>query len=210
MSKLTAKQKILGAAQQLMTGRGYSATTVDEIVKMAGVAKGSFYHAFESKEELAIAALEDYQARGAAILTQGDCHAIQDPVKKALAFMDFLDEHCQLLWSHGCLLGSVCIEVADTYPSVILRIDQLFGAIEDLLGGVLGPALQARGVNSVTSKDLSVHLLGVIEGSIIAARSHFKPEYLNNGLRHFKQYLMYLLGEIPEVHKAGPTQQGEV
>ncbi|MGR9108206.1 MAG: TetR family transcriptional regulator, partial [Gammaproteobacteria bacterium] len=74
--QVDSQAKILATAQQLMTGRGYSATTVGEIVNMAGVAKGSFYHAFRSKEELAIAALEDYQARGAAILTQADCHVI--------------------------------------------------------------------------------------------------------------------------------------
>lgn len=57
-----------------MTGRGYSATTGDEIVKLAGIAKGSFYHAFKSKEELAIAALEDYELKGWALVSNGLYH----------------------------------------------------------------------------------------------------------------------------------------
>ena len=190
---MTARQKILDAAQQLMTGRGYSATTVDEIVKLAGVAKGSFYHAFKSKEELAIAALEDYEAKGKAILGQGDYLQIEDPVTRALAFLDYLDQNCQLLWAHGCLLGSVSIEVADSYPGVIKQIDCLFDDFEKGLEAILGPALKARNVKGVTGRELSLHLLAVIEGSIIAAKSHFKPHYLNQGIRQFKQYLELLL-----------------
>ena len=195
MAKITAKQKILEATMQLMTGRGYSATTVDEIVQLAGVAKGSFYHAFKSKEELAVAALEDYEARGMAILVDGDYRHVQDPVQKALAFLDYLDDKCQLLWAHGCLLGSVAIEVAEGHPGVIKRIDELFHDFEGALENILAPALKARGVKGVTPRELSVHLLAVIEGSIIAAKSHFKPQHLNNGLRLFKQYVELLLGE---------------
>jgi TetR/AcrR family transcriptional repressor of nem operon len=193
MSNTSARQKIMDAAQQLMTGRGYSATTVDEIVKLAGVAKGSFYHAFKSKEELAIAALEDYERKGGAILADGAYMQVEDPVEKAIAFVEFIDDKCQLLWSHGCLLGTVAIEVADNYPGVIKRIDDLFINFEASIERIFAPALKARGITHVTARDLSVHLLGVIEGSIIVARSHFKPQYLNNGIRHFREYLVLLL-----------------
>ena len=64
MQKQTAKEKVILASQRLMMAQGYTATTVDEIVAAAGVAKGSFYHAFKSKEELALAALDDYFRRG--------------------------------------------------------------------------------------------------------------------------------------------------
>jgi len=43
---------IMQAAGKLFGRRGYAATTVDEIAEMAGVAKGAFYHHFQSKEQL--------------------------------------------------------------------------------------------------------------------------------------------------------------
>ncbi len=46
------------ASTELTWQKGYNAVTVDAICERAGVKKGSFYHFFESKAALAIAAME--------------------------------------------------------------------------------------------------------------------------------------------------------
>lgn len=191
--KNNAKQKVITAAQELMTVRGYAATTVDDIIKLAGVAKGSFYHAFKSKEELAIAALEDYVKKGDAIVANGPYVSIEDPVERALAFIKFVEEKSYELWAHGCLLGSISIEVADSYPSVIKCIDELFDQFENEIESLLSPALKARGVVGVSGRELSIHFLAVIEGSIITAKSHGNPRLLQDGIARFRHYLSLLL-----------------
>jgi AcrR family transcriptional regulator len=50
------------AAQRLFAARGFADTTVDDIVSDAGVAKGAFYHHFESKESVFEKVLERTQA----------------------------------------------------------------------------------------------------------------------------------------------------
>jgi TetR/AcrR family transcriptional repressor of nem operon len=50
--KNTAKLRILEAATALMWRNGYDAISVDAICEVANVRKGSFYHAFASKEGL--------------------------------------------------------------------------------------------------------------------------------------------------------------
>jgi len=194
MSKVTAKEKVIVAAQQLMTGRGYSATTVDEIVGTAGVAKGSFYHAFKSKEELAITALEDYERKGWDIVANGPYKNEPDPVRRAILFIEFIELKATELWEHGCLLGSMSMEVADLHPALHQRIDELFEEFEDGLARVFTPALKARSIVGVTGKDLARHMLAVIEGAIITAKSHRKPKLLADGLRHFRRYVEMLLG----------------
>lgn len=195
LQKSSVKQKVITAAQELMTSRGYSATTIDEIIKFAGVSKGGFYHAFKSKEELAIVALEDYEEKGWAIVANGPYVEIEDPIERALAFMEFIEEKSHELWSHGCLLGSISIEVADCYPGVSKRIDELFDQFEEGIEAILAPALAARGVTEVSGRDLSIHFLAVIEGSIITAKSHCNPRYLQNGITRFRHYLSLLLKE---------------
>jgi AcrR family transcriptional regulator len=49
------------AATRLFAERGYAATTVDDIVKAAGLTKPMLYRHFESKQELCIALLERYR-----------------------------------------------------------------------------------------------------------------------------------------------------
>lgn len=46
------RQEILTAASALFAAKGFAATSVDEIVRGAGVAKGTFYNYFNSKEDV--------------------------------------------------------------------------------------------------------------------------------------------------------------
>ena len=46
------RAEILGVAEHLFEVKGFSKTSVDEIVRRAGIAKGTFYHYFKSKEEV--------------------------------------------------------------------------------------------------------------------------------------------------------------
>lgn len=46
------KKEILDAAEQLFSKRGFANTSINSILQMVGIAKGTFYHHFESKEEL--------------------------------------------------------------------------------------------------------------------------------------------------------------
>ena len=43
---------IVSAAGELFTARGFAATSIDDIARRAGVAKGAVYHHFESKEQI--------------------------------------------------------------------------------------------------------------------------------------------------------------
>lgn len=46
------RQKLMDKARELATAHGIRKMSVDDVVKAAGMAKGSFYHYFTSKEDL--------------------------------------------------------------------------------------------------------------------------------------------------------------
>lgn len=46
------RNEILDAAESLFTAKGYSATTIQDILQKVGIAKGTFYYYFQSKEEV--------------------------------------------------------------------------------------------------------------------------------------------------------------
>src|SRR5262249_57549135 len=53
------RDAILTAAKRLILIKGYNATSLDDLLGASGVGKGSFYHYFESKEDLGYAILDD-------------------------------------------------------------------------------------------------------------------------------------------------------
>lgn len=52
--------ELMDSAQRLFIAKGFSAATVSEIVRDAGVAKGTFYHYFASKDEMLSALRERF------------------------------------------------------------------------------------------------------------------------------------------------------
>ncbi|MFP4432225.1 MAG: TetR/AcrR family transcriptional regulator [Spirochaetota bacterium] len=48
----TTKENIISTAQQFFYSRGYESTSIAAIIAAVGIAKGTFYHHFTSKEEL--------------------------------------------------------------------------------------------------------------------------------------------------------------
>ena len=46
------RNEILETAEKLFVTKGYTKTTVNDILKEIGIAKGTFYHYFKSKEEV--------------------------------------------------------------------------------------------------------------------------------------------------------------
>jgi AcrR family transcriptional regulator len=55
------RRKILDASRSLFASRGWAATSVDEVVRTAGVTKGALYHHFRDKTDLLRAVYEEQE-----------------------------------------------------------------------------------------------------------------------------------------------------
>ena len=59
------KQEILMVARELFVTKGYEQTSVNDILKIVDIAKGTFYYYFNSKEEVLAAIILDIVEEGA-------------------------------------------------------------------------------------------------------------------------------------------------
>src|SRR5471032_405500 len=64
------KRKLLATAMEMIWESSYGSVSVDDICTKAGVNKGSFYYAFKSKSDLAVAAFERYWEHKRPLLDQ--------------------------------------------------------------------------------------------------------------------------------------------
>ncbi|MET0263776.1 MAG: TetR family transcriptional regulator [Rariglobus sp.] len=65
-----ASERLMTAALDLMWEESYGAVTIDDICNRAQVKKGSFYYFYESKSDLAVAALDRNAANQKALLDE--------------------------------------------------------------------------------------------------------------------------------------------
>ena len=54
------REQLLNAATRLFSGKGFYNTYVDDIIKEAGIGKGTFYRNFKNKEELFVELLSRF------------------------------------------------------------------------------------------------------------------------------------------------------
>ena len=100
-----SKTKLLDAALRVIRTRGYTGTTVDDICHAAGVTKGSFFHHFKGKEDLAVSAADYWSEMTGAFFEGAPYHAHTDPLDRVLGYIDFRKSILQGTLHQGGLDG---------------------------------------------------------------------------------------------------------
>ena len=173
-----------------MLAQGYPVTSVDDIIKAAGVSKGSFYHHFDSKEELALTAMHEFLADGAAIMMDGPFRDIADPKERALAFLKHVESTAMRLWDHGCLLVMFSVELAGTSQRVREETSAVLLELIDRIGAILRPLAEDGGGNvPMTAKAMANIYMAIIDGSLVYARATGDSSYIVRNLRAFRQQI---------------------
>ncbi len=109
------RQEIVSVATELFRKKGYSATSIGEIVGACGVTKGALYHYFSSKEALAFEAIrqvKNYFDDTVFILAKNtNADNAQAQIKKFNSKVeDFFSTHVD-----GCLLANLTLELGASY-----------------------------------------------------------------------------------------------
>jgi len=179
------REKLVRTAEKLMLRDGYSAMRVDDVLHMAGLSKGSFYHFFGSKEDLGLAALEHYYADRVGRLAGGRYATEADPLCRAQGFLKHASGIAEDLWSAGCLLASLAADAAGSSRVISKALRKRTDELRALLADVLSPFATPE----TPAADLADHFLVCVEGSIVLARIYDDPSYLRRGLKQFRKYL---------------------
>ncbi|OFJ50736.1 TetR family transcriptional regulator [Mycolicibacterium grossiae] len=151
-----------------MRRRGYAAVGMKDVVAASGAPIGSLYHHFPGgKVQLAREALVNAGAAyGLLIPTLIDPH---DDLGVAIeaAFAQAAEDMAGTGYANMCPVASVAAEVADT-------VDELRAASADVFGSWLdgGTAyFTARGLSPSDAREVTVALVGALEGAFVLART---------------------------------------
>ena len=85
--------EILDAAEELFYARGYHETAISDIVKSIGVAQGTFYYYFKSKDEILEALINRRISEFSHTLEQISASSTLNPLEKLEKIIQTLKEH---------------------------------------------------------------------------------------------------------------------
>ena len=195
-----SKNRLLEAALRVIREKGYTATRVEDICEAAGLTKGSFFHHFESKADLALAAAGYWSERTGDLFRTASYHLPSDPRERLLAYVDFRKE---LL--HGevpeftCLVGTMVQEVYDTHPAIREACEQSIYGHAATLEPDIAEAMRLYGVGGGwTARSLALYTQAVIQGSFILAKAEGGVKPAEECLDHLRRYVELL---FPEAQK---------
>jgi len=195
MGAAETRKKLLDAAECLLLAEGYSRTSVEAVCERASLTKGSLYHHFKTKEDLAIAVLERWLARNGGILSEGPHTSASDPVEAALLYIGHVADSTERLWSSGCLVGSLSMDLAASSDRMQQCVEAMFKGFVAQHAALFAPLIaNSRQSNTPTPEELAEMFLSIIEGAIVVGKSYRDPLPLVRSIRCFGYFAHQLAG----------------
>jgi TetR/AcrR family transcriptional repressor of nem operon len=136
--------KALDRAMRVFWEHGYHATSVQDLMKAAGVQKQSLYCAFGDKRSLFLKCLNLYTKQTLLEIQKmlNDADSPLDGIARVMRFVSQAPDskNCP----PGCLMANTALELGLSDPSVADEIRRMFRGTEKMLGAAVRKA-QARG-----------------------------------------------------------------
>lgn len=121
------KENILKVGYNVIRKNGYHNVGINQILKEAGIPKGSFYNFFESKEDFAKQVIENYGTNNANFLREYFRDSNESPISSLKSFYSMMiginetDE-----FQSGCVINKMNLEVGRNNSSFAELLDKHF------------------------------------------------------------------------------------
>jgi TetR/AcrR family transcriptional repressor of nem operon len=179
-----SKTKLLETAIDMIWASSYGSVSVDDICEKAGVNKGSFYYAFKSKSDLAVAAFERHWEAKRPMLDR-----IFSP---QLPPLERLDQYCRVIIDDqkqkyrlfgkmlGCPFCSIGSELGTQDENIRLKMEQILGRqmkyIESLVRDLADEGL----IQSRNHRELAEEMISYVTGVLMQAK-------IENSVKHVER-----------------------
>lgn len=182
MEKRDTRMEIIRIGTDLISRQGFNATGIDQILKEAGVPKGSFYHYFKSKEDFGMAVLDVFAGKYSAML---DSYLLDEELPPLSRLRRYLERGIEAMektaFSKGCLAGNLGQEMADQHEGFRQRLEEIFASWQQKFGACIAEAQASGELHPGQSPEvIAEFLLSGWEGAILRAKVTKSPKPLHD------------------------------
>ena len=168
----STRDRLVIAALQLFSQKGYQSTSVADILAAAGANSGSLYHAFPTKQDLLVAVLETYRDGIVPMLLAPAWEGVEDPVERIFALLGCYRQALAGSDCHyGCPIGSLALELHEPDPPVREMLALNFDGWRDHVRTCLDAA-GGRLPADTDTEALAAFVLTVMEGGVMQSRTY--------------------------------------
>jgi TetR/AcrR family transcriptional regulator, transcriptional repressor for nem operon len=192
-----SRTKLLEATLRVVRTKGYAASRIEDVCAEAGLTKGSFFHHFKSKEDLALAAVAHWDARSTGEFATAPYHDPADPRDRLLAYVAFRKAILTgELPEFTCFAGTIVQEAYATHPEIRAACERTISGHARTLEADIREAMRKYDIRGDrTAESLALHTQSVIQGALILAKAKGSAAVAAESLDHLRRYLALLFAK---------------
>lgn len=195
------RARILEITKKLVMKKGFSGTSIDDILKEAKLTKGAFFHHFKGKADLAKVLVEWHALNDLAMferLVEEVEAESDDPLQQTILFLEKFEEYISNSEdpSPGCMYAVYTYESMQFDPSVrdfvadtLRRWTSIYVRKYQEVLDAYPPAIP------VTARQLAELTVSVVEGGLILQRSYGDVKVTKRQSLQLRNYLSLLFGQ---------------
>ena len=176
-----ARERLIEEASKLFHTRSYEGVGVQELCDAAGINKGSFYHFFKSKDELAAAVIDTYWTAVRDELLTPTLADDLAPLARIERFFERMAKDQRAARREtgstpGCPLANLTGELCGHEPKLRRKLARVFDGMRDALEATLRDAVAAgelpRGTDTARAAEA---LVALAEGAHLLSAAYDDP-----------------------------------
>jgi len=182
-TKADTRQHLLDTAATMFHTGSYSGVGIAGICDQAGVSKGSFFHFFPSKRDLALAVADQFRQRIGETLVKEGFSTQYSPLARFDRFAEALyafqktqtEEHGHL---PGCPFGNLALEQATQDDVIRMKVDSYLSVLGNQFRQTIAEAVRCGELPEVDEKATADAMLSYVEGIQLLAKARNDPEVI--------------------------------
>jgi AcrR family transcriptional regulator len=189
----STKARIIEASRQLFAEKGYQATSVVDIQRLADLHSGSIYHFFPTKQQILIDVLASYRDGIESMLLEPTWRDVPDPIDRVFRLLAvYRDLLVASDCNYGCPIGSLALELHEPDPRVRELLEANFLRWTDHIRQCLDAASE-RFVLPVDTGQLATFILTIMEGAVMQSRTFRSIDAFDASIASLHQYFDLIL-----------------
>ncbi|GGJ24114.1 TetR/AcrR family transcriptional regulator [Deinococcus roseus] len=184
------RQHIVERAAPIFNTRGFSGTSIQDVLRETGLEKGGLYNHFKSKDELALEAFDH------AIQLLRTAHKEAQQGRKGVLdrlqgiFEVTLRSALGEVMPGGCPVLNVSVEADDTHPQLKEQAQKAALSLQNFIAQVLAVGIKQGELKPELDPEATSRVLfALFEGGILLTKLHDNPEYLWDARNHMMALL---------------------
>ncbi len=181
------RESLLVVGMELFIKNSFNSVGLNDILKEAGIPKGSFYHYFASKEDFGLQVIEFYSRQNNAALQEILADRTLTPYQQLKKFFeDNIQHYKDIEYCQGCLMINLSQELADVNEKLRCKINQLSKQLVSQVAVCIG-LMNASELNlgHLPPSEAAQVLMNSWQGAIMNMKLQKSQESLNVFMKFF-------------------------